>query len=340
MWISRGALGLCLVAGSASGQSARPSDKSDRAISLFREARKLQSEGRFSLACEKFQQSLALDRSPGTLLNLGSCRKGEGDLLAAIETFRLAAQQAARRPEGRKRELWLAAAKTALATLESRVARIELSLPGGGEIPSSWQASMDGKHLPAASDNSLLQNPGRHRLEVTAPGRQPYVREFELSDGEVLHVEVSLQLSDAPPTSSQNSAASALVNGPSSTVPADRADTESVLPVSLTLMGGVAVLAGGAAGLVSWSKTNELRDQCNPGCPPEPLSEAQQWSDVSNVLVGTGAVLGAIGGIWWWLDSSSNPRATSIGSFEKSTTSVSAVCSNFQNCALEVTGVF
>src|SRR6185295_9858187 len=68
-------------AGASAGSNA------ERADAAFNEGRDLFDQGRFREACEKFEVSLQLDPSPGTLLNLGNCYEPHGDLVRALSTF-------------------------------------------------------------------------------------------------------------------------------------------------------------------------------------------------------------------------------------------------------------
>ena len=59
----------------------------ERAIELFREARRLQEQGRPAEACELFRRSASLLPGPGILLNLGQCLEREGNAIGALETY-------------------------------------------------------------------------------------------------------------------------------------------------------------------------------------------------------------------------------------------------------------
>jgi hypothetical protein len=68
-------------------------DDSDR---LFYEGNELMKKSDFHAACARFEQSLALRRRGGTLLNLALCREAEGDLAAALPLFEEALEIASR----------------------------------------------------------------------------------------------------------------------------------------------------------------------------------------------------------------------------------------------------
>src|SRR5512141_381175 len=61
---------------------------------LFREGRRLLDEGNVDAACEKLQESQALDPMSGTLLNLADCLTKQGKTATAWARFRNAAELA------------------------------------------------------------------------------------------------------------------------------------------------------------------------------------------------------------------------------------------------------
>jgi len=261
-------------------------------------------EGRVAEACETLRASLALKRSPGILLNVATCARDEGDLLEAKAGFEAARREAESYPgESERRKLWMNAADEALRQLRPRLAELHLVVPSGAALPASWAARIDGEPL-ALANGRALQNPGTHRLEVQAEGREPYAREVVLAEGERLQVEVQLAL--AVPA-----AEAAPVEPPASEPPAAPAGGSSrVLPTVLAVGGGVITLAGLTAGLLSWQRTNDLESVC-PGsaCPEGELSEANRLATAADILVGSGLVLGLIGGGWLIFGGESEPEA-------------------------------
>lgn len=292
-----------------------------RAVELFQLGRQLKSEGRDAEACEKFQESLAWYRSPGTLLNLGNCQVDTGDLMEARSVFRLAAREAKKQPTGRKRNVWLAAAQSAVKDIEVRLSRLLLRQPGGGTLPQAWRVELDGKSVAVSPTQTVFQNSGQHRLKVTAPGREPYVRQFEVQEGEVLQVEIILRLSGIPSvarspqlsssdlkvvstmtsavdsvgSSSPNSESDGTLDGTS----VDSAPSSSFLPGAVTVTGLAVALAGGVSGILSSLRTNNLRGQC-PGdsCPDDEVTRAKDLATLANVLIGSGVLVTAVGGTW------------------------------------------
>ena len=97
------ALALSLFA-SSSGWAAPPSAAAKEQADLtFDEGRELFEQGRFKEACDRFQLSMDLDPSPGTLLNLGNCFEPQGDLLRALATFEQALAEAQKATDKRPR---------------------------------------------------------------------------------------------------------------------------------------------------------------------------------------------------------------------------------------------
>ena len=87
---------VLLAAVLASPAAAQPATA--QAETLFREGKRLMSEGNYAAACEAFEGSFKKDGSPSTLMNLADCREKNQQYASAwahfVETARLARKQA------------------------------------------------------------------------------------------------------------------------------------------------------------------------------------------------------------------------------------------------------
>jgi hypothetical protein len=319
--LGAGAL-LALPAPAADG--VEPNDAATRS---FREGRALLREGRIAEGCAKLRASLALKRSPGILLNVASCARDQGDLLAAVSGFEAVRAEAPSYPaDAERRRLWTDAAESALRELRPRLAELELVVPSGAPLPPSWKVSVDGVPL-ALARGRALQNPGAHHLEVDAEGRAPYLRDVQLADGERLRVEVQLELAEPAP-SAMSGVAPADRGVPLTPEPSE--PPSRALPIALALGGGALTIAGLSVGWVTWQRKNELESRC-PGaaCPKDQVDGAEHLATVADVLVISGVALGAVGGAWLLWGQASEP-----------TTQLQAACSGRSSCRASLTLAF
>src|SRR4051794_14293652 len=98
------ALSLLLASQTSWAQAAGEPTATERADAAFSEGRELFDQGHFREACEKFELSMELDPSPGTLLNLGNCYEARGDLVLSLLTFERALQSAKNASDPAKRK--------------------------------------------------------------------------------------------------------------------------------------------------------------------------------------------------------------------------------------------
>jgi tetratricopeptide (TPR) repeat protein len=297
----------------APGFAREPSEEEavGRSAELFREGRALVAQQRFEEACQKFEASLQLERSPGTLLNIGSCRVREGRLLEGVETFRAAIEQARAEPPSEKVELWVRAAEQHIAALEARLAELtlELAVDAGSEV------RVDGR--PAAAGVPLVLDPGVHEVRVAAAGKRELVLPVELAEGQRLKLKLP-ELEDAraagakPLPVSPPPAASSAAELPDPELPDD-----GVWKWALLSGGAVVFASGAAAGWIAIQERNALERDCpDKQCPEGSgwIDEAENAALAADVLMGVGLVTTAAAAalLWWDRDDAGStvaPRA-------------------------------
>ncbi len=275
-----------------------------RAQSLFDQGRQLMAERRFGEACPLFAESQRLDPGGGTLLNLAVCHEGEGKTASAWSEFNEALSLAIK--DGRKDRETLA--RRRIAVLEPELDHLTLVVPpttqvnglvvtldGGSVNPTAWG-------LPTAAD------PGSHRIEAQAPGKQKWAALVMLGPaGDAKRIEIPAladeTVASAPPSPPPVPSSS------SSPPPPEQAHAS----VSSKSPWRYAVGAVGIAGLATSVVTGFLAlhehsvasNNCNPDrnfCSTQDAlnadSEAKTWGWVSTITLGAG-VAGVVAFLLW-----------------------------------------
>ena len=164
---------------------------------LFQDGRQLLQEGRLAEACAKLAESERIEPKPGTLLNLAVCHEQQGKTASAWVEFREARTLSARAGNQDRVEL----ADQHIAALEQRQSRlaIVLSVP-----PQGTTVALNGVTIGAAAWGTAFPvDPGPQRLEVSAPGRRTFTRDFVVPVGpSSTTIQVPALVSTAPPSGS------------------------------------------------------------------------------------------------------------------------------------------
>ncbi|MBI5478108.1 MAG: hypothetical protein HY906_04590 [Deltaproteobacteria bacterium] len=161
-------LSLALAAAEAAAAEPTAAERT-LAEALFREGKRLMSEGRYAEACPKLAESLRLERGGGTLLNLAVCHQQEGKLATAWAEFAEALGRA-RRDGRREREQF---ALDHIAAIEKRLSFIVVTVDPGA--PPGLEVRLDGVRLGRPTwSTSVPLDPGTHRLHAVAPGLRPW----------------------------------------------------------------------------------------------------------------------------------------------------------------------
>jgi hypothetical protein len=290
---------LSLLAPGVALAQAGPSESATaRADAAFDEGRELFEQGRFKEACEKFELSMQLDPSPGTLLNLGNCYEPQGDLLKALGVFERALAEAQKAGDRKKRAAWSDAARERIASLSKRIPEltIEAAEPG-------IAVQLDGKPY-ATLGQPQRQNPGRHHVEVSAPGKRTFTTSFELLDGQPL----TLRL---PPLEAIEATPDPIAPAPAlASPPAQDLDSERRFGIWPWIAGGTGAALLGTSlvtGLMASSKAAQLEDECpEMVCTDESLESvrdsAMTLGITTDILWITGALAVATGVTLFVLD--------------------------------------
>src|SRR6185503_15104741 len=167
---------LCSWLATAAAQS--PSDIA-RANEIFLEGRELLTSKQTAAACEKFEESIALDpTAPGVMLNLGLCYEMLEKYATSLYWFRKAQVAAAEA----KLPAYEDEAKRHTLSLASKVQTVKLDV---SDAPADVEIRIDSK-LIAPTDYARVElDRGTHNLEARASGKQPFKQSFDDDEGTI-----------------------------------------------------------------------------------------------------------------------------------------------------------
>jgi hypothetical protein len=247
---------------------------------LFDQGRALMEGGHYDEACEKLAYSQRLDPAGGTILNLALCHEKQGRVATAWTEYREALGTARR--DGREDRT--AFAEQHIVALEKQVPRISIAVASAA---TPLQLRLDGATLDrAAFGVAIPVDPGRHVLQASAVGREPWQRELVARPGDEINVTVPM-LATAIPSEQTPPVASARSG-------------RKTLGFTLLGISGAAIVTGAVFGVLALDAGARSRSLC----PSSPCSndEGVQLSRnagtdawVANGALAGGIIAGAIG---------------------------------------------
>lgn len=301
---------------SASWASAQARDPA-AADALFREARSLMKEGKYTVACPKLAESQRLDPAAGTLINLGDCFQKTGQLANALQAMRDALDMLA--PTDSR----VAPVKEEMAALDKRVPRLTIRL--APDTPEDAKVLRDDVEYGAASLGVPIPvNPGDHMIVVAAPRRAKKAYPVTISEGQAREITVTvgkvlpdgasaeeLELAPPPPEGSPPPRA---VAPDTSTAP----DSSRTIGWILGGVGVVGLGTGIVTGLMLDERQSTVDANCDSKtklCNDEGYSAAQDGKTLRTVsFVGWGIGLAGIaaGGYFLFLAGPSKAPTTAV----------------------------
>jgi hypothetical protein len=311
---------------SAASAAATPSiAERETARSLMEEGDHLIAQGDAHSALAKYEAAHAIMHVPTTGLDLARTHEKLGQLVearaVAIEVLNIppTPNEPAVFTEARE-----AAGKLA-ESLKDRVPTITVNVtPANGE----HTVSIDGARLPKeARAIAFRTNPGTHTVLVERPGSPAQQRSLTLVEGQAATIPFTFAASAVAAAAPPPPAASAITRDRpvSDEDPASAGRIRGIIGLSV---GGVALLAGAATGVISLVQVNDLKARCpNDRCSPadrDQLQTAITLGNVSNVALPIG-VLGLAWGLYELLtlpSTPSTPRAAALLRFELTATGV------------------
>jgi tetratricopeptide (TPR) repeat protein len=280
-----GRLAIVMLLVTASVAVAQPKPEGTR---LFEEGRDLAKAGKYDLACEKFQQSLAIDRAPGTFLNYGDCLEHLGQLRRAFLTYDEAARAFERDKDPR--------AKFARERADAVVPRLGTVIVKIAEPTAPGLiVEIGGQSVPPQAEITERFDPGDIAVTARIPGQTPFVSSARAVAGATVILEIP---AFGAPLGTSPSSAEPVTGG--------RNRGRVMLAIGLGAGGGVLLGISGLLGL----NANQLYDDTaasascsrNSGklvCTPEAAAEidrAGKRADLATgaAIIGGLAVVGAV----------------------------------------------
>jgi hypothetical protein len=256
----RGALLGVAPCGTAGAQDAA---QPPTAAALFEQGQSLVAQGQYAAACQRFEQSQALDPGGATLLYLGDCYERAGRTASAWTAYRAAASASSK---GMPAEHARVAAERA-QRLTPQLATLVLVVPAEDHV-SGFELSLNGKPLsPALQGAAFPLDPGRYQLLARAPGRDVWSTLIEVGRGGQQRITV-------PPLAVSRGLSPSLPPGaaPSPAAPAREKDAlapsaQQVVSLVLAGAGVLSLTAGVVFGVYADSAADEsTRDGCSATC--------------------------------------------------------------------------
>jgi hypothetical protein len=279
-------------------------DDTAMAQSLFDDAKRLMDAGKLDVACPKFAESLRLDPTPGTRLNLAHCYEVQGKTATSYAQYKELLRTAA--DDTKRANI----AKDRIAALEPTLSHATLT----GAVDVGATLKLDGSSIDAAILGTAFPiDPGKHVLEVAAPQKKTKTVEFQAAAGQPVSVTVPALEAAAH----EEPGPKAVTNpAPVEPPPQDEVSQGKRIGGWVTLgVGAVALGVGATFGIMTLSQASAVKSLCPNGpCPQEGLDKnAAAHTDalLADILVPVGLV--AIGAGIYLVATSSRHVAPQTG---------------------------
>jgi hypothetical protein len=287
------------------------------ATALFDDARRAMQARDYATACPKLEAAERMDPGIGILFNLADCYEHLGRTASAWSSFREVAAEAVNKGQPDREKT----ARARAIALEPKLTKLRVVVPPEANA-NGLEVTRDGAAIaPAIWGTPVPVDPGKHTIEVKAPGKQPFRVEVVADQpGGVATVNVA-PLVDAPvvspatPTPNPTSAnlAEASPDASTSTRTWQRPVAIAVGAVGLAGLG-----VGTALGLSAKSSFDQSNEnaQCDQSGLCNAAGVSLRQSATSKGTVGTIAFIGGAafvaGGVVLWLTAPRAPAAVGL----------------------------
>jgi hypothetical protein len=267
------------------------------AEALFQQGTELMGEKMYAAACEKFAGSQQLDPALGTLLRLADCNDRIGKSASAWAMFKEASSMARSRNEPDRQRM----ADERGLELEKRLSRLEIKLESKN-VPQGFELKLNGVAIPRATwDAALPVDPGRQKLEASAPGRVTWTGSVEVPDGpSKSSIEIptlAMKPVAAEPTPSGSSLSQSGMGAPRDTV-SSAGNTQKTLGFIVGGLGIVGLGVGGFLGYRAYSQNQDSLAQCRSDDPNACTADGKSLrDDARSTAMGSTVALAAGGAL-------------------------------------------
>lgn len=288
---TRSALALALAFGlqAPAAWSQTPSEKA-AAEALFQEAVELMGQNRLEDACAKYQASHDLDPAIGTLLRLADCYDRVGRSASAWALFVEAETVAIRAQQTERAEI----AGTRAAELKQRLSNVRLQIEEPGAI-EGLKIAVNKADIPEPSWGTALPfDPGTVKVQVSAPGYEPWSTEVEVPVGPA---ETSVRIPVLERMPEESAAAPIGLTSSTEPVPAQETPRASSQATWGYVAGGVGLASLAAAGVLGYRAYSLNQDSLNLCATDDPNACTTQGKNLRDDAAQYGTYATIAGGV-------------------------------------------
>jgi hypothetical protein len=310
-----GALALVALSGAAAsaGGPALAANAQDSAVaqSLYDDASKLMTEGKFTDACPKLEESQRLDPEQVTEFKLADCYEHVGRTASAWTTFLDLAEvsRKAGRPERER------VARDRATQLEPKLTRLTVDVPADVRV-AGLVVKRDGEVVGEGQYGvAVAVDPGKHVVEASAPGKKTWT-DSRVVTGEGATSTLKVEALVVDPNASATAATTDHGVGPEPTGGEKKGSPLKTVGLVVGGLGIVGIGVGSVMGILAIGKNNDANnghcDKTSNLCDSTGLgmrSDAVTFGNVSTVGFIAGGVLLAGGATLWLLAPSSSVQA-------------------------------
>lgn len=259
---------VALICGLGLCRAAHAQGAADKAAAeaLFDRGLALMKDNKYQEACERLEQSQAIERGIGTMLYLAECYEKIGRTASAWALFREAASSAQAAGQTERAD----AGRRRAERLEKDLSRLTLQIPPANRLPDMVVKDNGTQLQRVVWGVALPVDPGVHKIEVSAPGYLSWSSEVKVEDrGSSAEVHVPALSKDpnaaAVATSGSGDASAPAASASSPMAPAAAAPEESmsklrIVGIVLGAAGIVGIGVGAAMGGVAMGTKKDVKD--------------------------------------------------------------------------------
>ena len=257
-------------------------------------ARQLAEEGQaafdardFTKAVDRFTRADALFHAPTLVLALARSEAALGHYVAAQEAYNRVIRDVPASTSNPSFKRALSDAKKEVEPIGPKIGWLTVTLSDA----EGARVELDGFPFPSAALGvKRAADPGDHTLRAFAAGYEETEKSVRISEGASETVSIFLRPQVTGPLAGQNDGAKK---------PTDGSSTGRTLAFTALAIGGVGLAAGGATGMLTMRKHDDLAQICAPRCPMSAANDLDRYhllgtiSTASFITGGVGIAAGA-----------------------------------------------